>query len=286
MEVFYIKQELLINEQIRAREVQLISDNGEKLGTLAINKALEIAEEKKLDLVLVAPNSVPPVCKIMDYGKYKFEQSKREKEAKKKQKVQETKEIRITPNIEEHDFNFKAKNIRKFIEDGNKVKITVRFRGREVNNVKMGENVLNKFVENLQDVAVAEKATKQNAVEKEQEQMEKLDNKEITALIAKEKAEQFRNLMVQMIGQAIEENNEKLSQDISKMVNDKVLKELDYLMRVADERDEERFRQLDETIRLYQRENKGKAEAAAAKMNFLPLKFGKKRKYGKTGNKF
>ena len=160
LEVFYIKQELLINEQIRAREVQLISDNGEKLGTVSITKALEIADEKKLDLVLVAPNSVPPVCKIMDYGKYKFEQAKKEKEAKKKQKVQETKEIRITPNIEEHDFNFKAKNIRKFIEDGNKVKITVRFRGREVNNVKMGENVLNKFVENLQDVAVAEKAPK------------------------------------------------------------------------------------------------------------------------------
>lgn len=100
-----------------------------------------------------------------------------------------------------------------------------------------------------------------------------------------DKVEQFRSLMVQMIGQAIEENNEKLSQDISKMVNDKVLKELDYLMRVADERDEERFRQLDETIRLYQRENKGKAEAAAAKMNFLPLKFGKRRKHGKTGIK-
>ena len=160
LEVFYIKQELLINEQIRAREVQLISDDGEKLGTVAIAKALEIAEEKKLDLVLVAPNSVPPVCKIMDYGKYKFEQSKREKEAKKKQKVQETKEIRITPNIEEHDFNFKAKNIRKFIEDGNKVKITVRFRGREVNNVKMGENVLNKFIQNLEDIAVSEKAPK------------------------------------------------------------------------------------------------------------------------------
>ena len=120
----------------------------------------------------------------------------------------------------------------------------------------------------------------------EQEQMENLDNKEITVLTAKEKAEQFRNLMVQMIGQAIEENNEKLSQDISKMVNDKVLKELDYLMRVADERDEERFRQLDETIRSYQRENKGKAEAAAAKMNFLPLGFGKRKKYGKTGIKF
>ena len=101
-----------------------------------------------------------------------------------------------------------------------------------------------------------------------------------------DKAEQFRSLMIQMIGQAIEENNEKLSQDISKMVNDKVLKELDYLMRVADERDEERFRQLDETIRMYQKENKGKAEAAAAKMNFLPLKLGQKRKYGKTGIKF
>ena len=101
-----------------------------------------------------------------------------------------------------------------------------------------------------------------------------------------DKAEQFRNLMIQMIGQAIEENNEKLSQDISKMVNDKVLKELDYLMRVADERDEERFRQLDETIRMYQRENKGKAEAAAAKMNFLPLILGQKKIYGKTGIKF
>ena len=158
--MFYIKQELLINEQIRAREVQLIGKDGEKLGTMSTNKALEIAEEKKLDLVLVSPNSVPPVCKIMDYGKYKFEQAKKEKEAKKKQKVQETKEIRITPNIEEHDFGFKAKNIRKFIEDGNKVKITVRFRGREVNNVKMGENVLNKFIENLQDIAVTEKAPK------------------------------------------------------------------------------------------------------------------------------
>ena len=160
LEVFYIKQELLINEQIRAKEVQLISDNGEKLGTVGLAKALEIADEKKLDLVLVAPNSVPPVCKIMDYGKYKFEQSKKEKEAKKKQKVQETKEIRITPNIEEHDFNFKAKNIRKFIEDGNKVRITVRFRGREVNNVKMGENVLNKFIEKLEDISIVEKKPK------------------------------------------------------------------------------------------------------------------------------
>ena len=140
--MFYIKQELPINGQIKAKEVQLISDNGEKLGMLPIARALEIAEEKKLDLVLVSPNAQVPVCKIMNYGKYKFEQAKKEKEAKKKQKVQETKELRITPNIEEHDFGFKAKNAKKFIEDGNKVKITVRFRGRELNNVKMGENVL------------------------------------------------------------------------------------------------------------------------------------------------
>ena len=143
--MFYIKQELPINGQIRAKEVQLISDNGEKLGMLPIARALEIAEEKKLDLVLVSPNAQVPVCKIMNYGKYKFEQAKKEKEAKKKQKIQETKELRITPNIEEHDFGFKAKNAKKFIEDGNKVKITVRFRGRELNNIKMGENVLIDF---------------------------------------------------------------------------------------------------------------------------------------------
>ena len=158
--MFTIKQELPINGQIKAKEVQLISDNGEKLGMLPIARALEIAEEKKLDLVLVSPNAQVPVCKIMNYGKYKFEQAKKEKEAKKKQKIQETKELRITPNIEEHDFGFKAKNAKKFIEDGNKVKITVRFRGRELNNVKMGENILNDFAKELEDVAVVEKAPK------------------------------------------------------------------------------------------------------------------------------
>ena len=158
--MFYIKQELPINGQIRAKEVQLISDNGEKLGMVPLARALEIAEERKLDLVLVSPNSQVPVCKIMNYGKYKFEQSKKEKEAKKKQKVQETKELRITPNIEEHDFGFKAKNARKFLEDGNKVKITVRFRGRELNNTKMGEDVLNKFIENLADISSVEKSPK------------------------------------------------------------------------------------------------------------------------------
>ena len=108
--MFYIKQELPINEQIRAKEVQVIDDLGEKKGVMNINDALELAFDKKLDLVLVAPNTEPPVCKIMNYGKYKFEQAKKEKEAKKKQKTLEVKEIRVTPNIEEHDFSFKLKN--------------------------------------------------------------------------------------------------------------------------------------------------------------------------------
>ena len=155
--MFFIKQELEINEQIRAKEVQLIDENGAKLGVMSSREALVIAEEKNLDLVLVAPNGNPPVCKIMNYGKYKFEQAKKEKEAKKKQKVSEVKEIRITPNTEEHDFNFKAKNARKFNEDGAKVKITVRFRGRELNYVKLGETTLNRFSEALADIANVEK---------------------------------------------------------------------------------------------------------------------------------
>lgn len=158
--MFYIKQELPTNGQIRAKEVQLISETGEKLGIVPLAKALDLATEKKLDLVLVSPNSQVPVCKIMNYGKYKFEQAKKEKEAKKKQRIQETKELRITPNIEEHDFGFKAKNARKFLEDGNKVKITVRFRGRELNNTKMGEEVLNQFIKNLEDISIVEKKPK------------------------------------------------------------------------------------------------------------------------------
>ena len=150
LEVFFIKQELLINEKIRAKEVQLIGANGEKLGVVGI-------EEAKLDLALVSPNAQPPVCKLMNYGKYKFEQAKREKESKKNQKTFELKELRVTPNIEQHDFEFKAKNARKFLQDGNKVKITVRFRGRELNYVKAGEETLNEFIENLSDIATVEK---------------------------------------------------------------------------------------------------------------------------------
>ena len=157
---FNIKQELPINGQIREKEVQLIGVNGEKVGIVSTKEALEIAGKENLDLVLVAPNGNPPVCKIMNYGKYKFEQAKKEKEAKKKQKVLEIKELRVTPNIEEHDFGFKSKNARKFLEDGNKVKITVRFRGREVNNTKAGEAVLNKFIEALEDISTVERKPK------------------------------------------------------------------------------------------------------------------------------
>lgn len=157
LEVRCIKQDLLINEQIRFKMVQVIDENGEKLGKIDINQAIDIALEKDLDLVLVSSNQENPVCKIMNYGKHKFEQTKREKESKKRQKAIELKELRVTPNIEEHDFNFKAKNAKKFLEDGNKVKITVRFRGRELNYVKLGEEVLNQFVEELSEISTLEK---------------------------------------------------------------------------------------------------------------------------------
>lgn len=157
MEVFFIKQELPINSQIRAASIQVIDEEGKKLGIMSSREALEIAEEKNLDLVMVSNNTDTPVCKIMNYGKYKFEQAKKEKESRKKQKTVEVKEVRITPGIEDHDFNFKAKNARKFIQEGNKVKITVKFRGRELNYTKLGEATLNKFIEELSDVATAEK---------------------------------------------------------------------------------------------------------------------------------
>jgi translation initiation factor IF-3 len=123
---------------------------------MQLNDALNLAYDKNLDLVLVSSNN-PKVCKIMNYGKYKFEQSKKEKEARKKQKSFEMKEIRVTPNTDTHDFEFKAKNARKFLEDGNKLKITVRFRGREMNYKSQGEELLNKFIEALEDIANTEK---------------------------------------------------------------------------------------------------------------------------------
>lgn len=155
--MFFIKQELPINEQIRQPRVQVISENGEKLGEMDTSAAIELAGDRGLDLVLVAPNAEVPVCKVMNYGKYKFEQAKREKESRKNQKAVELKEIRVTPNIGEHDFGFKCKNARSFLESGNKVKFTVRFRGRELNNTKSGEVILNRFAEELEDISVIEK---------------------------------------------------------------------------------------------------------------------------------
>ncbi len=152
-----IKQELPINGQIKEKEVQLIGANGEKLGTMSLDEALDIADEQNLDVVLVSPNATPVVCKLMNYGKYKFEQAKKEKESRKNQKVFEIKEIRVSYNIGEHDFNFKSKNARSFLEAGNKVKFTLRFRGRELNNAKAGEEILNKFSESLSDIAIVEK---------------------------------------------------------------------------------------------------------------------------------
>ncbi len=156
----HIKQELLINGQIRANEVEVIDDNGGKLGVMSLEKALDLAGSKELDLVLVAPNNEPKLCKLMNYGKYKFEQAKKEKEAKKKQKVTEIKEIRITPNTDTHDIEFKTKNAKKFLEEGNKVRITVKFRGREMSYTKLGEETMNQIIAGLDDIATVEKAPK------------------------------------------------------------------------------------------------------------------------------
>ena len=155
-----IKQELSINEEIVAKEVKVIDENGEQLGVMSVAEAQKIADERQLDLVEVAPGSDPVVCKIMDYGKYKYEQTRKEKESKKKQKVVEIKEIRLSSTIDTHDFEFKSKNARKFLKDGNKVKATIKFKGREVNNTAFGANVLNKFAESLEDVGTVDKAPK------------------------------------------------------------------------------------------------------------------------------
>jgi translation initiation factor IF-3 len=123
-------------------------------------QALELASEKQLDLVKIAPQAKPPVCRIMDYGKFRFEQSKKDKEARKNQKVTNVKEIRFTPNIEEHDMNVKAKNAMKFLQDGDKVKVTIRFRGREVDHASFGQQALNRFVDIVKEVCVVEKPAK------------------------------------------------------------------------------------------------------------------------------
>ena len=149
-----------INEEIRDKEVRLISDEGEQLGIMSAKAALELAMEKDLDLVKISPTADPPVCKLMDYGKFKFEQTKREREAKKNQHVVEIKEIRMSPGIDVGDFNTKLRNAQKFLTEGNRVKVTVRFRGREMAHTDIGRNLLTKFAEDCAEIATMDKSPK------------------------------------------------------------------------------------------------------------------------------
>lgn len=146
-----------INDAIRAREVRLVNNDGEQLGIVPFKEALRVAYEKGLDLVEVAPNAKPPVCRIMDYGKFKYEQSKRDKEARKKQKVVNIKEVKMRPTIEEHDFDVKIRNVQRFLKDGDKVKATIMFRGREIVHADIGQALLRRMVEDCADLCIVER---------------------------------------------------------------------------------------------------------------------------------
>ncbi|MDF2522542.1 MAG: translation initiation factor [Clostridiales bacterium] len=154
------KNELMINEEIRDKEVRLIDADGSMLGVMPIKEAQKVASLKNLDLVKIAPQAAPPVCRVMDYGKYMFELAKKEKEARKNQKIISLKEVRLSPSIEDHDFETKLKNAYKFLKDGDKVKVSVKFRGREMNHTSLGSEVLEKFAEGIKDVGVVEKRPK------------------------------------------------------------------------------------------------------------------------------
>lgn len=154
------KDEYLINEQIREKELRLIDENGGVVGIMSARDAQKIATERGYDLVMIAPSAVPPVCKIMDYKKFIFDNAKKEKEAKKNQKVVELKEVRLTIGIGDHDFNFKAKNAISFLEDGDKVKVTVKFGGREMNHTSEGETLLDKFAEAVSEYGTPDKRPK------------------------------------------------------------------------------------------------------------------------------
>lgn len=159
MEVSIIS-ELMINEQIRDKEVRLVGENGEQLGIMSSKDAYKLAKEANLDLVKIAPTAKPPVCKIIDYGKFRYEQARKDKEAKKKQKTVEVKEIRLSPNIDVNDLNTKMNQTRKFLSSGNKVKVSVRFRGRELAHTASGKVILDQFAEKLSDIAVIDKPAK------------------------------------------------------------------------------------------------------------------------------
>jgi translation initiation factor IF-3 len=149
-----------VNHEIKAREVRLIGPDGKQLGIMSLKDALRHAQDAQLDLVKIASDAKPPVCKVMDFGKFKYEQSKREKEARKNQKIINIKEIRMNPTIDEHDFQVRLKNTLKFLKDGDKVKVSIRFRGRQMAHTKLGEEVLNKMAENIKELGVVEKAPK------------------------------------------------------------------------------------------------------------------------------
>ena len=159
-EVKKISKDYSINDQIREKELRVIGSDGEQLGVISSAEARRIAEEKDLDLVMISPNAKPPVCKVMDYGKFVYEQSKKEKEAKKKQKVIEIKEVRLSPNIDTNDLNTKMGAARKFLEKGDKVKVTLRFRGREMAHMSKSRYILEDFAEKLSDIATIDKPSK------------------------------------------------------------------------------------------------------------------------------
>lgn len=160
MEVEPIVKELQINEEIRAREVRVIGDNGEQIGVKSLNDALTIAESFGLDLVLVSPQAQPPVCRIMDYGKYRYEMQKKEKEQRKNQKIVTVKEVRLSPSIEDHDYNTKLRQAIKFLESGDKVKASIRFRGRAITHKDLGREVLEDFIEDTKEVSTVESQPK------------------------------------------------------------------------------------------------------------------------------
>ncbi|MGI5948847.1 translation initiation factor IF-3 [Peptoniphilus sp.] len=153
-------KELQINEEIREREVRLVDEEGNQVGIVNTNQAIDMAASKKLDLVKVAPNAKPPVCRIMDYGKYKYDMEKKEKEAKKKQKTINIKELRFTPNIEDHDLQTKAKQGIQFLKNGDRIKVSVRFRGREMGHTELGREVLDKFADLVSEYGVVDKKPK------------------------------------------------------------------------------------------------------------------------------
>ena len=150
--------DLMINEEIRDREVRVVDQNGEQLGVMSSRDALALAEQRQLDLVKIAPQARPPVCKLMDYGRYRFEQSKKEREFRKNQKVITVKEVRLSATIEDHDIDVKFKNAVKFLKEGNKVKVTIRFRGRQITHSEIGRQVMNEFAERIKEYGTVDKA--------------------------------------------------------------------------------------------------------------------------------